>query len=237
MSDAVVTAVREALAAGADPDRAAGQQRYMKSSMPYRGLTAPHLKAVLRPILADHRLDASAWHDTVLRLWREASYREERYAAIALLRHRYYQPWARDPEVLALLRYLIVTGAWWDLVDEIAVHCVGPVLRARPEQITPILRQWSGDSDLWIRRTVIICQLGAREETDTALLEHAISGSVGDRDFFARKAIGWALREYSKTDEDWVRGYVAAHPELSALSQREALKWLQHRRGASRHQS
>ena len=86
--------------------------------------------------------------------------------------------------------------------------------------------RWTADDDLWIRRSSIISQLKQREATDLELLTIAIESNIEDTEFFIRKAIGWALREYGKTDADWVRAFVAAHPELSGLSRREALKHL-----------
>ena len=119
---------------------------------------------------------------------------------------------------------LIVDGAWWDVVDELASRRVGPILRADRAGVTPILRAWAEDPNLWKRRTSIICQLKAKDDTDLELLTDAIEASIADRDFFARKAIGWALREHAKTDQDWVLRFVAEHPELSGLSRREATR-------------
>lgn len=221
--------MRELLAAHANAERAAGQQHYMKSTLPYRGLTSRELNTALRPVFAEHLLDTPIqWRTTAQTLWDEAAFREERYAAIALLRHRRYRTWARDadPATVAMIRHFIVSGAWWDLVDDIGSHCVGDLLRAQPEVMDPILRTWAHDDDLWLRRTAIISQLGSKEATDTRLLTFAIEGSIADPDFFARKAIGWALRQYGRTDADWVRDFVADHPTLSPLSQREALKWI-----------
>jgi 3-methyladenine DNA glycosylase AlkD len=93
-----------------------------------------------------------------------------------------------------------------------------------PDESREAMLAWSRDPDLWKRRAAILSQIGLSEGTDTDLLAAAIAGSIDDQDFFARKAIGWALREYSKTDGDWVRGFVAEQP----LSPREALKWLEH---------
>ena len=226
---ALIARIRLVLADGANAERAAGQQRYMKSAMPYRGLTSGELKAALRPVLAEQRLtDRQRWLDTVRTLWDEATFREERYAAIGILRHRHHRTWARDPDpaLIALLRHMITTGAWWDLVDDLASHCVGDLLRARPDVMTPALREWASDPDLWLRRTAIISQLGSKDETDTDLLTEAILGSITDPDFFARKAIGWALRQHARTDPDWVTGFVEEHPELSPLSRKEAMKWI-----------
>ncbi len=229
MTHPVVDAVRTALAGAGDPDRAVAQQAYMKSSMPYRGLTSPELKALLRPILADpaYRIaERDDWEGAVRDLWDGATHREERYAATALTGHRAYQPW-QDPAVVPLYRHLIVTGAWWDHVDELASNRIGPILLSHNEIMTPLVRSWATDDDLWLRRTAIISQLTFKEQTDLPLLREAIEPNLADTSFWIRKAIGWALRQYARTDPDWVRGAVAEYGDrLSGLSRREALKHL-----------
>jgi 3-methyladenine DNA glycosylase AlkD len=227
VTEDVVAAVRAALAAGGDPEKAAQQQRYMKSTLPYRGYTSPELKALLRPLLASYEpVDRMTWERTVRALWDGATHREERYAAIAVARHRRARVWLA-PESLPLFRHLVVTGAWWDLVDETAQHLVRPTLVAHRAALTPVLRAWASDEDLWVRRTAVICQLGLRADTDTDLLRHAIDLNVDDPTFWLRKAIGWALRDYARTDPDWVRAEVSRHGDrMSGLSRREALKHL-----------
>ena len=115
-------------------------------------------------------------------------------------------------------------GAWWDFVDEIASPRVGPLLRAHPDQITPVIRVSSASPDRWLRRSAIICQLGSKSATDLALLTHCIEAALGEPDFFLRKAIGWALRQHARSDPEWVVAFVEAHPALLSLSRREALK-------------
>lgn len=230
----LIGALHAALSAAADPERALGQQRYMKSAMPYHGLTMPQLRLVVRTAVAAHPLpNRSTWLATIRTLWDEATHREQRYAAIGVLRHRSCRGWVvPDEKLLGLLRHLVITGAWWDLVDELA-HVAGDLLASDRATMTALLRGWSREPGLWLRRISIIAQLGAREATDVDLLSYAIEGSLDDPDFFARKAIGWALREYSKTDAAWVRAYVAAQASrLSPLSRREALKWLDARTDA-----
>lgn len=158
-------------------------------------------------------------------MWRDAKYREERYVALDLTGDRAYARWL-DSESLELYDELIVTGAWWDYVDEIAVRRISPILRAEPEVLKPRLRAWAADADRWRRRTAVICQIGSKDATDTSLLSKTIELNVADKDFFLRKGIGWALREYAKTDPGWVRQFVTTHPGLSSLAQREALKHL-----------
>jgi 3-methyladenine DNA glycosylase AlkD len=226
-----VTAVRSGLRAVAEPARAAGMQAYMKSAMPYLGVRSPVARVAFAAVFAEHPLpDRASWEATVRALWDGAEYREERYAAVALTGHRRYRD-HQDPGTLPLYRELIRSGAWWDYVDEIASQRVGPILRVHRDAVGPIMLAWSvaadDDADLWLRRASIICQLGSKADTDLALLAGCIGANLDDRDFFIRKAIGWALRQYARTDPAWVRRYVEQHTDrLAGLSRREALKHL-----------
>ena len=149
---------------------------------------------------------------------------------IQLAQDRSARGW-QDPDVLELYRHLVVTGAWWDLVDEIATQLVGPVLQAFRESVTPVIDRWAVEEDLWLRRTAILAQLKHRGDTDIALLERAVAANLeGSRfggEFFVRKAIGWALREHAKTDPAWVLALLDRYADrVSPLSRREATKHL-----------
>ncbi len=219
---ALIEGVREALGAVADPGRAPKMRAYMKSAMPYLGVPAPVLKREMSVLAKQHPpADAEAWHDTILALFREATHREEWYAALNLAARTYHR---FDPITLPLFEEMVVTGAWWDIVDECS-HRIGDVLEHHRTEVTPVLRGWTRDPVLWKRRVSIICQLGHRASTDLDLLREAIEANLDDRDFFIRKAIGWALREYAKHDMPWVVTYVGGlDSRLSPLSRREALK-------------
>lgn len=223
----LVSALRSALAVAGDPERAIGQQRYMKSAMPYRGLRAPELARICRALFAEHPLtDRAIWESAVRALWDEAEFREERYAAIALTGHRAYSSY-QDTATLPLYEHMIVSGAWWDYVDELAIRRVGPILRGDPGAVAPMLRAWSTDVDIWRTRTSIIAQIKSKADTDLDLLSDCLAPNLDHREFFVRKAIGWALREYAKTDPNWVRRYLADHAgQMSGLSRREAAKHL-----------
>lgn len=216
-------AVRKALREVADPGKADAMRAYMKSEMPFLGAQAGPRRAALRRVFAEHPLQsAPEWRREVLALWREAEYREERYAAIELTGYRRY----RDFQTLytvPMYEEMIVTGAWWDLVDELAVHRIGTLLAAYPETMRPLMLEWAHSGNLWKRRTAILCQNRFKERTDSALLYACIEPSLSDTDFFARKAIGWALREYARTNPREVIRYVRAKG-ISGLSRREALK-------------
>ena len=200
-------------------------QAYMKSSMRYLGVTSPLHKRICKETLGAHPLSSfEEWTSVALELWRGARYREERYAAIAVTgapRYRSFNTIAAMP----MHEEMIVTGAWWDYVDTIAAHQVGDVLRLEPRRMKPLLRRWARDEHLWKRRTAILSQLTFKQETDLELLYACIEPNLADPDFFIRKAIGWALRQYAWTNPREVHRYVRQHrTRLSPLSVREALK-------------
>jgi 3-methyladenine DNA glycosylase AlkD len=222
----LIAAIREGLAAAAaDPKRAPGMQAYMKSALPYRGVTSPVNKPIFKKAIEEHRLpDAGAWEAAVRRLFHEAGYREEWYGALALLEHRLYRE-HRTLAALPLYEELIVGGAWWDVVDEVATGVLRELLVTDPEEMGGQMRRWSVSSDLWKRRSSIICQVGRRRSIDLGLLYECIEPNLADRDFFIRKAIGWALRDYAWVEPVEVVRYVARNEaRLSGLSRREALK-------------
>ncbi len=224
MTDPLLTALRRELRRAGDPAVARGARAYMKSVIPYHGVSAVPMRAIFRRIFAGADFaSAAAWRRQVLSLWRGAAFREERYAAIELSGDRRA---ARFQTLAALPMYeeMIVTGAWWDYVDVIAKHRLGGLLRRHPAAMRRTMLAWSRSKDLWKRRSAILCQLAFKEKTDLPLLYACIAPSMPSAEFFLRKAIGWALRELAWTDPAEVRRYVRAHPELSPLSRREALK-------------
>lgn len=220
-------ALLEELRAAADPERAQGQQAYMKSAMPFFGVTVPEVRRIVSSLVRERPFaDADAWQDTLLDIWRGAGKREERYAAVEILNHARHRRWV-TPSVFPTIEELVVTGAWWDFVDAIASRAVGTALANEPAEVRALLRTWSADPNIWKRRTAILAQLKRGRDTDRALLFDLIEPSVGESEFFLRKAIGWALRAYSKVEPDAVVGYVAANAErLSPLTKREGLKTL-----------
>jgi len=193
--------------------------------MPFRGIAAPQLRRMQRQAFLRHPLDGfEPWQDAALTLWREAKYREERYCAVALVGFRLYRE-LQSLRCLPMYEEMIVTGAWWDTVDVLAGHQLGDLLRLHPAAMKRKMLSWSRSRDLWKRRSSILCQLGFKAETDLDLLYACILQNAAAPEFFLRKAIGWALRQYAWTDAEEVRRFVAAHQaELSPLSRREALK-------------
>src|SRR5277367_43714 len=217
--------LRKALQQAGDPAKAPVMQAYMKSAMPYHGVPTPLQRQIFKTLFADVQFPtAMHWQAQVLELWRGARFREERYAALHLAGDERAQGFQK-PSAMKMYEELIVTGAWWDYVDDIASHRIGPILRDHPAPMRRKMLSWSKAANLWKRRTAIICQLGFKAETDLELLYACIEPSLGSREFFLRKAIGWALRQYAWTDAAEVKRYVRRNRDrLSALSVREALK-------------
>ena len=197
----------------------------MKSDMPYHGVPMPALRQSYKSLFSRLELATHAdWSRIVLELWRGAKYREERYAAIALTGIKSASEF-QTPTAMPVYEEMIVTGAWWDYVDEIAARRVGPILRSYPAPMKRKMLAWSKSENIWKRRASILCQLTFKKNTDLDLLYGCIEPSLDSKEFFLRKAVGWALRQYAWTDAAEIRRYVRQHKDrLSGLSQREALK-------------
>jgi 3-methyladenine DNA glycosylase AlkD len=217
--------LRKALHRAGDPVKARAMQAYMKSAMPYHGVPTPLLRRVCKATFVELQFaTASHWQAQILECWREARFREERYAALYIAGDKRWQPF-QTLSAMKMYEEMIVTGAWWDYVDDIASHRVGPLLKEYPLPMRRKMLSWSKSNNLWKRRTAIICQLGFKAQTDLDLLYACIKPSLGSREFFLQKAIGWALRQYAWTDGAEIRKYVRLNrARLSNLSCREALK-------------
>jgi 3-methyladenine DNA glycosylase AlkD len=225
MAADLASSLRVALVEAADPARAPGMQAYMKSAMPYLGVSSVPLKRLCKAQFENLAWPSTeAWQRDVLAIWRNAEFREERYAAIELTGVKAARPF-HTLAALPMYEEMIVTGAWWDYVDVIAGHRLWAILQNEGEPMKRAMLGWSVDPDMWKRRSAILCQLRAKESTDLAFLYACIAPSLDSKEFFLRKAIGWALRQYAWTDPAEVRRYVAEHADrLSGLSRREALK-------------
>ena len=213
------------LASHAHPSQAAPMKRYMRDQFDYLGIKVPELMALLKGHYRLHGLPSLADLDPVLRdLW-ALPQREYQYAANSLL-----DKFESDLPAgfITTLEYLLVTKSWWDTVDTIATGAVGVHFKRYPTVRRKYLARWRASDNFWLRRSTILFQLQYKSDTDFPLLCDIICENLGSREFFINKAIGWALRQYTRTDPDAVRRFVASTP-LHPLSAREALKWLQKR--------
>jgi len=221
MPDEQIDDLRRALTAAADPAKAPRMAAYMQGRFEFLGVTAPERKAARTSFVAAGRMATSTeLLDAADACWEQPE-REFQYVGTDLLVR-----WNRSLASTDLRRVerLVRSRSWWDTVDALAVNVVGPMVAADPALLDEMDR-WIDDDDIWIARTAILHQLKFRGRTDVDRLFRYIDQRCTETEFFIRKAAGWALREYAKTDPIAVRGYVAARGDrLSALTRREALK-------------
>lgn len=203
----------------ANPSKAEKMAAYMKNKFPFLGIQKPMRVKLSRSFLKEKKKENKIDWEFVSVCYAKAE-REFHYLAIDYL---LFVKKLLKAEDIIKIESLITTNSWWDSVDAID-SIVGDMVLRYPELKETILR-YAGSDNIWLRRTAIDFQLKYKEKTDTDLLEKIIDLNLGVDEFFINKAIGWILREYSKTNKAWVKDFVSAH-ELSALSVREASRYL-----------
>jgi 3-methyladenine DNA glycosylase AlkD len=204
-----------------DPRRAAPMAAYMRDQFPFLGIPSPAQKVINREVLAGLDRPSEADLTAVARQCWQRAEREYQYFACGLLRRHCR---ACSENFLPVAEHLIVSRSWWDTVDTLAAHVVGPLV-ARYPRLAEVTDRWLTDDNIWLVRAAILHQLTFKESTDAARLFRYCTVQAGHPDFFVRKAIGWALREYARTDPAAVRGFVTSHQSrLAAVTVREALK-------------
>lgn len=219
-----VEALTRRLLPHAQAGHAAGAQAYLKTTRPLLGVRMPQLRSTTRAYAVEQGLvGAEARLEAATELWAQATHREHWYAAGELAAARVCRG---RLAFLPLYERMVLEGAWWDVVDGCARR-YGELLLAHRPVLEPLLRAWATDDFLWKRRIAMISQLHLGAQTDTALLDYVLACNLDDPEFFIRKALGWSLRQYGKSNPEWVRTWVAAHRDrMSKLSLREAMKHL-----------
>ena len=209
--------VHQELSAIADPERVPAMAAYLKTDSPFYGVAAPPRKQVERE-LKKHMgrpADVRAYQDLVMVLW-AMPHREAKYVALTMA-----QSYRRFMTITSMPMYelIIREGAWWDLIDGVATNCLGGVLKSDPEPGYEVLDEWITDPDMWIRRSAIISQNRLKDATDERRLFAYCERHLSDKEFFIRKAIGWALRDYARVAPDAVIGF-----EISLAAKRAFIR-------------
>jgi 3-methyladenine DNA glycosylase AlkD len=219
-----VTNLKSLFEGHADPSQAGPMKKYMRDQFEYLGIKTPERVALLKDFYAEHGLPfVVELRPILLDLW-GLPQREFQYAAVGLL-DRLVE--AIPHEFIGTIEYLIVTKSWWDTVDGLAGEVVGVHFYRFPKVRQKYLAQWRRSENFWLRRTCLLFQLGYKGDTDFDLLCDLIRENLGSKEFFINKAIGWALRQYARTDPKAVKRFVNATKGLSPLSRREAMKHLE----------
>jgi 3-methyladenine DNA glycosylase AlkD len=204
----------------ADNKQAAAMSAYMKNICPFLGIPKPKRAELSKGFIKQAKKAAAIDWEFVDRCWRLE--REFQYLALDyLMATERHLAIAHIPQ----LKKLAETKPWWDTIDSL-IRRIGNIALKDPKT-NDILLEWSVDSNFWLRRIAINHQLRRREKTDVELLEAIIVNNFGSREFFINKAIGWSLREYSKTNPEWVRKFIGKHKnKMTNLSIREASKYI-----------
>jgi 3-methyladenine DNA glycosylase AlkD len=215
----IVEQITESFIQNADPEKATQMSKYMKNKFDYLGIVAPKRVEIFKEILGKQKLN----FEDKLQLTKELLNKNERefhYCAIELLKNQSKQ---YPIEFINFLEQSIITNSWWDSVDAIASHWAGGYFAKHPEQINKIIPKWMESDNMWLQRTCLIFQLNYKSKTDFELLKSNILRLSTSNEFFIKKGIGWALRQYSKTNPEAVLGYVIDAP-ISNFSKKEALR-------------
>lgn len=214
----LVTAYSQA----ADPEKAIPMKKYMRDQFEYLGIKAPERQAIFRAFIKQNGLPDIADLEEICRdLW-DLPAREYQYLVIDLLDRMRRKV---TPEFVFLFEHLVTTKSWWDTVDGLSSHALGNLFQRFPEIRDEHINRWRQSDNFWLRRVTLLFQLHYKAELDEALLFSLILENKDSDEFFIQKAIGWILREYSKTNATAVTNFVKTQ-QLAPLSQREALKWL-----------
>ncbi|RYD51395.1 MAG: DNA alkylation repair protein [Sphingobacteriales bacterium] len=219
--ESILTEIRTLFESAAIPEQAAPMEAYMKGIAPFLGIRAPDRKAIERELFKQYQsLPFESLPPVLLALMAQPE-REFHYLAIDWL---YVRRKDFTLQTIQLIEALLTTKSWWDTVDVLAPKCLGYWAARFPEAARPVLNRYTHNTNFWLARATIIHQLDAKEQTNTSLLTAAIEPQLSNPEFFIRKAIGWALRQYARTNPQWVIHFVADHPQLSNLSRKEALR-------------
>ncbi|MGZ4692572.1 MAG: DNA alkylation repair protein [Acidimicrobiales bacterium] len=229
-SSDVVRRVAERFEAARDPEAAGPMAAYMRHQFAFLGISTKRREAMLREVVAGRPApDERDLIDLTLALW-DRDEREYQYAALWILRRRQR---VLTPDFVPTAEHAITTRSWWDSVDTLAQHIVGGIVR-RHRDLESLMAEWLVSDDIWLARSSILHQERWKADTDPDVLFAACLARAADKEFFLRKAIGWALRSYSYVDPVAVELFVRDHDaELSGLSKREAMKAIERQRQPS----
>lgn len=218
-----LTLIQDSLVEHKNDMNAVKMKAYMRGQYEYLGLKSPVRREAIKPFI----VHVKNWgiQDIITlasALWALPE-REYKYTAMDILGKHMKK---MDEDCISFVIDLILAESWWDTVDYLASTLIGHLMKKYPDQRPAYVEEWIKNDNIWIKRTALIFQLKYKQETDIDLLEYLIQQEMTHPDFFIRKAIGWSLRQYSRYNPDRVLAFVRANPQLSPLSQREALRLL-----------
>ncbi len=216
-----IQALETEFSKNANPKLAEEQKAYLKNKFEFFGMRTESRRLVQKPFLDKKYLPSKAEAFEIIKIIWHKPEREFHYFAqeLAFLYHK-----NSDETDIDLFEFMVLHNSWWDTVDFIATKLVGSYFKAYPAKKKQYINKWLASNHMWLQRTALLFQLKYKDELDTHLLSSTINFLLGSKEFFINKAIGWVLREYSRTNPKWVGQFVEETPELANLSKKEALR-------------
>lgn len=196
------------------------QEAYMRGQFEYYGLKTEIRREIQKPFLVKEFLPEKDDLEKIVKILWEKPQREYHYFAQEFV-FKYIKQF--EKEDILLYEYMVTHNSWWDTVDFIATKLIGSYFKVYPDQRVTFVQRWLSSNNIWLQRAALIFQLKYKKELDTDLLSTAVNALLGTNEFFINKAIGWVLREYTRTNPQWVIEFVE-RTDLSKLSRNEALR-------------
>lgn len=206
----------------ADAKKASEMKAYLRNQFAFFGISAPDRREIQKPFLIKKYLPEKSELDSIVKTLWEKPEREYHYFSQELT-YRYKKQF--EIQDISLFEFMVTHNSWWDTVDFIATKLMSEYFKMYPEQKKVCTQKWLESDHIWLQRSALLFQLKYKDDLDTDLLSSTIRALNHSKEFFITKAIGWILREYSRTDPDWVTKFVS-NTSLQPLSKREALRLL-----------
>jgi len=216
-----IKSLETAFTENSNPENAAAMSKYMRNHFLFFGIKTEERRRIFKAIWKENQQEvAKKTRDLALLLFSKEQ-RELHYCAIEILIKLLKGNYKKED--IQLIEKLIITHSWWDSVDPIAKNILGEYLLEYPSETEKVINRFSNSENMWLNRSALIFQLGYKHKTNFDLLQSQCEKHKNSNEFFIQKAIGWALREYAKTNPEAVKTYVIK-TNLKALSKKEALK-------------
>ncbi|NQV53908.1 MAG: DNA alkylation repair protein [Flavobacteriales bacterium] len=203
-------------------DRAAAMEAYMKGHFTFYGVPSPARKSIQKEVFRNLGMPGDDTFEAEVRACWVAPHREMQYVAMECMERK---KWYRKEQSIQLIEWMITERSWWDSVDYIAATLCGGYFQYFPERIYSVVSRWNASENIWLIRSSLLFQLRYRDKVDKDLLTSLMLPHLDSKEFFLQKAIGWILRQVSKSDPTFVRAFVDSH-SLSAVTLREAKKYI-----------
>ena len=222
--DLLVKSIEKEFIRYSNPLIAKKQEKYMRNNFKFFGLLANQRRKIQNPFIKNILdFDEKKFNEFIIILWNKKQ-RDFQYFSQELVYFNHYNFKCKDKD---LFEYMIINKSWWDTIDFVSPKILGKYFEIYPDKIEKTIQKWLNSKNIWLQRSCLLFQLKYKNKLNKFLLEKIINSLSNSNEFFINKAIGWILREYSKTNKNWVINFIR-ETDLNKLSVREGLKYLKY---------